>query len=94
MNEDQTIYRIQKLIVDNHNEFKESEAKFGAILNNMEVEIKRLDLAITGIAKLTQANTRWLNLVNIAIKQLRANQVSDILKEKPQIKKNWFNIFK
>ena len=88
MNEDQTIYRIQKSIVDNHNEFKESEAKFGAILNNMEVEIKRLDLAITGIAKLTQGNTRWLDICDKAIKQIRGTQTED----KPKVKSflDWF----
>ena len=73
MNEDQTIYRIQKSIVDNHNEFKEFRAK-------TEIEIKRLDLAITGIATLTRENTEWLAKCDSAIKQLREQ------KEPPKVR--------
>jgi hypothetical protein len=52
-------YLIQKSIVDNHNEFKDANAKLSAA-------IKRLDIILT-------SHEKWLELLDKGVKENRGN---------------------
>ena len=70
------IGRIQMTIVNNRNEDKDRFSK-------IEADIKRLDLAITGVANLVKENTVWLGLIDKALKEIRAKQ------QRVEIKSFW-----
>lgn len=73
----QAFGRMQQTIINNNNDAKDRFLK-------LETDIKRLDIALSGLVTTTRENTEWLSLVDKAIKALR--ETKELVKEVPKVK--------